>query len=63
MGTGEKKKNTRKNRRITRKSVRTERERDNFFYLFYKRKPGTDMDHADIDNQEIGKKLLLDIVS
>lgn len=40
-----------------------ERERDNFFYLFYKRKPGTDMDHADIDNQEICKKLLLDIVS
>ena len=40
-----------------------ERERDNFFYLFYKRKPGVDEDAADIDNQEICKRLLLDVVS
>lgn len=40
-----------------------ERERDNFFYLFYKRKPESDMDAVDIDNQEICKRLLLDVVS
>lgn len=39
------------------------RERDNFFYLFYKRKPESDVDDIDIDNQEICKKLLLDVVS
>lgn len=35
--------------------------RDNFFYLFYKRKAGADMGNADIDNQEICKKLFKDV--
>ncbi len=39
-----------------------ERDRDNFFYLFYKRKDIPDMDNDDIDNQEICKKLFKDVV-
>lgn len=38
-----------------------ERERDNFFYLFYKRKEDVKADNADIDNQEICKKLFRDV--
>ena len=37
-----------------------ERDRDNFFYLFYKR--SMDVDDYDIDNQEICKKLFKDVV-
>lgn len=37
------------------------RDRDNFFYLFYKRRDGAD-DYDDIDNQEICKKLFRDVV-
>ena len=39
-----------------------ERDRDNFFYLFYKRKDNFDIDKDDIDNQEICKKLFKDVV-
>ena len=39
-----------------------ERERDSFFYLFYKRKEGSDADKDDIDNQEICEKLFKDVV-
>lgn len=39
-----------------------ERDRDNFFYLFYKRKDDTDVDEDDIDNQEICKRLFKDVV-
>lgn len=39
-----------------------ERDRDNFFYLFYKRKDHLDIDNDDIDNQEICKKLFKDVV-
>lgn len=39
-----------------------ERDRDNFFYLFYKRKDNLDVDYDDIDNQEICKKLFKDVV-
>ncbi len=39
-----------------------ERDRDNFFYLFYKRKDSLDADGDDIDNQEICKKLFKDVV-
>jgi len=39
-----------------------ERERDNFFYLFYKRKEEVDTDKNDIDNQEICEKLFKDVV-
>lgn len=38
------------------------RDRDSFFYLFYKRKSGTSLGNADIDNQEICKKLFKDVV-
>ena len=38
-----------------------ERERDNFFYLFYKRNVDVKADNADIDNQEICKKLFRDV--
>lgn len=38
-----------------------EKNRDNFFYLFYKRK-NDDIDHTDIDNQEICKRLFKDVV-
>lgn len=37
-------------------------DRDSFFYLFYKRKSGTSLGNADIDNQEICKKLFKDVV-
>lgn len=39
-----------------------ERERDNFFYLFYKRNEGIGTDKNDIDNQEICEKLFKDVV-
>ena len=39
-----------------------ERDRDNFFYLFYKRKGHHNIDNDDIDNQEICKKLFKDVV-
>lgn len=39
-----------------------ERERDNFFYLFYERKDNLSADNYDIDNQEICKKLFKDVV-
>lgn len=39
-----------------------ERDRDNFFYLFYKRKDHLNIDNDDIDNQEICKKLFKDVV-
>ncbi len=39
-----------------------ERDRDNFFYLFYKRKDNLDVDKDDIDNQEICNKLFKDVV-
>lgn len=39
-----------------------ERDRDNFFYLFYKRKDHLNIDTDDIDNQEICKKLFKDVV-
>lgn len=39
-----------------------ERERDNFFYLFYKRKPGMSKGDIEIDNQEICKRLFRDVV-
>ena len=39
-----------------------ERDRDNFFYLFYKRKDNANVDNDDIDNQEICKKLFKDVV-
>lgn len=39
-----------------------ERDRDSFFYLFYKRKNEEDVDSVDIDNQEICKKLFKDVV-
>ncbi len=39
-----------------------ERDRDNFFYLFYKRKDNANLDNDDIDNQEICKKLFKDVV-
>lgn len=38
------------------------RERDDFFYLFYKRKEDFDADKNDIDNQEICEKLFKDVV-
>ena len=38
------------------------RDRDNFFYLFYKRKESIDVDKDDIDNQEICEKLFKDVV-
>lgn len=39
-----------------------ERDRDNFFYLFYKRKDHFNINNDDIDNQEICKKLFKDVV-
>lgn len=39
-----------------------ERDRDNFFYLFYKRKDHLNIDNNDIDNQEICEKLFKDVV-
>ncbi len=39
-----------------------ERERDNFFYLFYKRNEAIDINKNDIDNQEICEKLFKDVV-
>ena len=39
-----------------------ERDRDSFFYLFYKRKDNLTIDNVDIDNQEICKKLFKDVV-
>lgn len=39
-----------------------ERDRDDFFYLFYKRKEGIDANKNDIDNQEICEKLFKDVV-
>ena len=39
-----------------------ERDRDNFFYLFYKRKDNHGANDSDIDNQEICKKLFKDVV-
>lgn len=39
-----------------------ERDRDDFFYLFYKRKEGFDANKNDIDNQEICEKLFKDVV-
>lgn len=39
-----------------------ERDRDDFFYLFYKRKEGLDTNRNDIDNQEICEKLFKDVV-
>lgn len=39
-----------------------ERDRDNFFYLFYKRKDKPDEDKDEIDNQEICNKLFRDVV-
>ena len=38
------------------------RDRDNFFYLFYKRKDYLDLENNEIDNQEICKKLFKDVV-
>ncbi len=38
------------------------RERDDFFYLFYKRKEKTDANKNNIDNQEICKRLIKDVV-
>ncbi|MDE7202714.1 MAG: hypothetical protein K2O91_12630, partial [Lachnospiraceae bacterium] len=40
-----------------------EKDRDNFYYLFYKRKDDFDIAKNDIDNQEICEKLLRDITS
>ena len=39
-----------------------ERDRDNFFYLFYKRKIESGIEDIDIDNQEICKRLFKDVV-
>lgn len=39
-----------------------EKDRDSFFYLFYKRKDSIDIDSDDIDNQEICKRLFKDVV-
>ncbi len=39
-----------------------EKDRDNFFYLFYKRKDNPDVNSNDIDNQEICKRLFKDVV-
>ena len=39
-----------------------ERDRDDFFYLFYKRKEVIDTNKNDIDNQEICEKLFKDVV-
>lgn len=39
-----------------------ERDRDNFFYLFYKRKNSQSIDSDDVYNQEICKKLFKDVV-
>lgn len=39
-----------------------EKDRDSFFYLFYKRKDNLDVDYNDIDNQEICKRLFKDVV-
>lgn len=38
------------------------RDRDDFFYLFYKRREGLDTINHDIDNQEICEKLFRDVV-
>ena len=38
------------------------RDRDSFFYLFYKRKNYANLGSVDIDNQEICKKLFKDVV-
>lgn len=38
------------------------RDRDSFFYLFYKRKNDANLGGVDIDNQEICKKLFKDVV-
>ncbi len=40
-----------------------ERDRDNFFYLFYKRNEDAWNSSDDIDNQELCKKLFLEVVS
>lgn len=39
-----------------------EKERDNFFYLFYKRKEDVSIDDIEIDNQEICKRLFKEVV-
>lgn len=39
-----------------------EKDRDNFFYLFYKRRDGFDIDKEEIDNQEICNRLFKDVV-
>ncbi|WP_418746418.1 HD domain-containing protein [Frisingicoccus sp.] len=39
-----------------------EKERDNFFYLFYKRKEDMSIDDIEIDNQEICKRLFKEVV-
>lgn len=39
-----------------------ERERDSFFYLFYKRKEAFDINEDDMDNQEICNRLFKDVV-
>lgn len=39
-----------------------DRDRDNFFYLFYKRKNDVNLSSVDIDNQEICKKLFKNVV-
>lgn len=39
-----------------------EKQRENFFYLFYKRDPDADTEEIDIDNQEICKRLFKEVV-
>ena len=38
------------------------KERENFFYLFYKRDPDADVNEIDIDNQEICRRLFQEVV-
>lgn len=38
------------------------KERENFFYLFYKRDPDVDVNEIDIDNQEICRRLFREVV-
>ena len=38
------------------------KERENFFYLFYKRDPDADVNEIDIDNQEICRRLFQKVV-
>ena len=38
------------------------KQRENFFYLFYKRDPDADTEEIDIDNQEICKRLFKEVV-